>query len=371
MCSRCVMDTTDPEIAFDDNGVCNHCKTSQNILKREPFTLSQSEKETKLAKIIENIKTAGNGRYDCIIGLSGGVDSSYVACKVKDFGMNPLAIHLDNGWNSEIAVANIENVCKTLNIDLFTHVIDWEEFKDLQMSFLKSSTPDSEIPSDHAIYAILYRMARKYKLKYILWGINMVSESIMPRAWSQGHWDWTYIKAVQKRFGSKPLKTFPHMSYWTHIYNRLFETIKFVNILDYINYDKEKAKSYIKQRIGWNDYGRKHGESFYTRFFQEYILPSKFGFDKRKGHFSSLIIAGQLNREKALELLQQPLYLTQEAISDDIDYLVTKFGITRNDFESIMRLPVKSYWDYPNFQKRWYYSIFRKLYYRFTGKSSS
>jgi N-acetyl sugar amidotransferase len=369
ICVRCVMDTTDPEIQFDSTGLCNHCRIVEKRLKNEPYCLSPGDKDKRLKKIIEKIKKDGQGkRYNCIIGLSGGVDSSYVAYEVKRLGLKPLAVHLDNGWDSELAVKNIENICTKLNIDLYTYVIDWEEFKDLQLSFLKASTPDSEIPSDHAITSILYKLAKKEKLQYIIGGTNYSSESIMPRAWSQGHPDWTYIKKLQKRFGTVSLKTFPHRSYFKYIFTRIFKTLKWIEFLDYIDYDREKAKLIIKKELDWRDYGRKHGESIYTRFFQEYILPVKFGFDKRKGHYSSLIMFGQMTREAALDQLRKPLYESQSAIEEDKNYVATKFGITRKEFDAIMSLPPKSYLDYPNFQRTWYYKLIRKFYYFLSGK---
>jgi N-acetyl sugar amidotransferase len=368
ICTRCVMDETDPEIQFSAEGVCNHCTLVREKLTREPFCLSPQEKTDRLAAIVARVKRSGkNKKYDCIIGLSGGVDSSYVALKVKEMGLRPLAVHLDNGWDSELAVKNIENICSKLNIDLFTYVIDWEEFKDLQLSFLKASTPDSEIPSDHAIVSILYKMASQYRVRHIIGGTNTASESIMPRAWSQGHPDWTYIKNLQRRFGTVRLKSFPHRSYVSYILNRLFGFIRWIDFLDNLEYHREEAKAAITERLGWRDYGRKHGESTYTRFFQEYILPRKFGFDKRKAHYSSLIMAGQMTRPEALARLQEPLYDDNRKIEEDINYVSTKFGLSRAEFDAIMNLPAKSYWDYPNFQRTLFYRAFRALYYSITG----
>jgi N-acetyl sugar amidotransferase len=352
------MDTSDPEIRFDVNGHCNHCTAALERLRNTPYRRDKSS----LERLVEEVK--GNDRkkkYNCIIGLSGGTDSSFVAYRVKTTGLRPLAVHLDNGWDSELAVKNIENICNILNIDLFTYVIDWEEFKDLQLSFLKASTPDSEIPSDHAITAILYKTAIKEDVKYILAGVNTVTEAILPNAWSRGHADWEYIKSIQKQFGSKELKTFPHYSIFELMKFKLIKGIKWTNFLDYIDYNRQEAKEIIQKEIGWRDYGLKHYESVYTKFFQGYILPRKFGFDKRRAHLSSLICAGQITREQALEEMKKEIYPPQD-VEQDIEYVINKFGLTKEEFEAIMKAPPKTYWDYPNYQKTLYYRLAKKVY---------
>jgi N-acetyl sugar amidotransferase len=353
------MDTTDPEIVFDSDGVCNHCTNAIERLKQSPYGLPPKEKEAALNQLIEDVKKAGKGKqYDCIIGLSGGVDSSYVAYLVKKWGLRPLAIHLDNGWNLELAVKNIENICKVLDIDLYTDILDWEEFKDLQLAFLKASTPDSEIPTDNLIISSLYQAAAKHGIKYILTGYNTASESILARAWSQGHFDKTYITAVYKQFGTLRRKlSFHILSTWEMLVKRLCGT-KLISTLDYITYNKEEAKIIMNEQFGWKDYGRKHGESNYTRIFQEYILPVKFGFDKRKAHFSSLIAAGQMTREEAIRRLSEPLYADEQSIQQDIDTLCRKFEITKNDFEKIMMLPVKSINNYKHMENTFKYRLY-------------
>lgn len=361
ICTRCVMDTSDPDIIFDNNGVCNHCKQAEIILNMEPLSLPLGERTRQLGQIVKKVKEKGKDKpYDCIIGLSGGVDSTYVALKVKELGLRPLAVHLDNGWNSEAAENNIRNICTILGIDLYTYVIDWDEFRDLQLAFLRASTPDSEIPTDHAIVTSLFKLAEKHGLKYIIDGYNVSSESILPSAWSQGHGDWKYIKGLHKQFGNiNKLNSFPHRSLLGEAWYRLGLRIESISLLNYIEYDKENAKEIISSELKWENYGRKHGESNYTRIFQEYILPVKFGYDKRRAHYSSLIAAGQLSREQALEMLEEPLYLTDEAIEEDINYLINKFDISREEFRQIMALPAKSYHDYDNYQKTWYYSLAR------------
>jgi N-acetyl sugar amidotransferase len=374
ICSRCIMDTTDPDIVFDDNGYCNHCTRAIKIMKRGPYSLSEVKKKESLDALVLKIKQKGKGkRYDCIVGVSGGVDSSYTAFKVKELGLRPLAVHLDNGWDSELAVMNIENICKKLNIDLYTHVIDWEEFKDLQHSFLKASTPDSEIPSDHAIVTQCYQIAEKESLHYILAGTNLSTESILPQAWSQGHDDWKYIRNIQKRFGTKRLKTFPHRTFLIDCYYNNIKRIEWIDFLDYFNYDKDKAKQIIIKELEWRDYGGKHHESNYTKIYQAYILPKKFGFDKRRAHLSSMVVAGQISRENALEKMQEHLY-AKDKLEDDLNYLTNKFSISRSDFDNIMASPKKTYGDYPNLRNSFYWpmcrciSIFFKYFWRIIGR---
>lgn len=340
ICTRCVMDTTDPEIVFDENGVCNHCKRAIQLL-------DQVKKEKgEFENIICDIKKEGLGKtYDCIIGVSGGVDSSYVIHYAKELGLRPLAVHIDNGWDSELAIQNIKNLLEEMNIPLYTYVIDWQEFRDLQLAFLKASTPDSEIPSDHTIFAVLFMLAQKYHVKYVIEGRNITSESILPRKWSYGHMDWGYIKDIHRKFGKKPLKTFPYYSKLDWIYYTEVKKIKSISLLNYIDYDKEAAKKYLIEKYGWRDYGGKHYESFYTKFYQSYILPVKFGADKRKMHYSSLIVSGQMSREEALEKLKEPLFDEKE-MEKDIEYFCEKMEISRGDFVNLMKLPPKYFWDY-------------------------
>ncbi|WP_256003210.1 N-acetyl sugar amidotransferase [Pedobacter deserti] len=357
ICTKCVMDTTDPDITFDDQGICNHCYKYE---KDNSKFSSPEQKKQALEALVARIKAAGKGKdYDCLIGVSGGVDSTYVAYLVKNLGLRPLAVHLDNGWNSELAVMNIENILKKLDIDLYTHVINWEEFKDLQLAFLKASTPDSEIPSDHAIFALMRKIAKDQKIDYIISGINTRTESHHPRAWSQGHEDWLYIKSIHKQFGSKPLKTFPHGNLWS-FYTARFSK-KWVNILDYVDYIKEDAKRTIADKLSWRDYGGKHFESIYTRFFQGYILPVKFGFDKRKMHLSSLICAGEISRDQALKMLEEPIY-PKNMQDDDREFVIKKFNITEQQFKEIMALPVKKYFDYPCYPNTFLHRTLKKIF---------
>jgi N-acetyl sugar amidotransferase len=355
ICNRCVMDTTDPEIRFDAQGICNHCLDYAIMVQQQ--ILSGAEGRKKVQGLVEQIRRDGAQRdYDCIIGVSGGVDSTFVAYKVKELGLRPLAVHLDNGWDSELAVNNIEKVLKKLDIELYTHVIDWEEFKDLQLAFLKASTPDSEIPTDHAILSLLHHLADKIRVKYIITGWNLRTESHLPPAWSQGQADWKYIKSVHKQFGKIKLNTYPHMNLLD--YNRYRFTHKLVAILNYLNYVKKEAMAILEKELGWIYYGGKHYESIYTRFFQGYILPNKFGYDKRKTHFSSLICSGEMTREEALSELRKEAYPVklQEA---DKEYLLKKFDLTEYEFDELMNLPPKTIWDYPSYNRFFQHPIYR------------
>lgn len=347
-CVRCLMDTSDSYISFDDKGICNHCKSYQERLNSRIYT--QEEREKKLSYLVNKIKSKSlNDEYDCIIGVSGGVDSTYVAYLTKKLGLRPLAIHFDNGWNSELAVSNIEKVLKKLDIDLLTYVIDWEEFRDLQKSFLYASTPDGEIPTDHAINALLFGEASKRKIKYIINGMNFSTESISVRSWAYGHSDWTYIKDVHRKFGNVKLKNYPFFNlillfYWTFIKN-----IKVISILNYIDYNKEDVMKIIQNELDWVYYGGKHYESVYTRFFQGYILPKKFGIDKRKGHLSDLIYSKQITREDALNELEKDIY-PSSLFNDDFLFVKKKFLFSDQEFDNIMSSPVKSYKEFKNIE---------------------
>lgn len=355
ICTRCVMDTTDPDIVFDENGVCNHCHTYDQNIKRN--LLSDDEGKRKIEKIVRKIKYTGkNKECDCIIGVSGGVDSSFVAYKVKELGLRPLAVHLDNGWDSELAVKNIEQILNRQKIPLHTHVIDWEEFKDLQLAFLKASTPDSEIPSDHAIVSLMYQMAEKIGVRYIVSGCNFRTETHIPRTWSHGHSDWKYIRSVHERFGKTRLKTFPHRNLYNLYRHRMF--FKWIDILNYVDYVKTEAIKLLEEDSGWEYYGGKHYESIYTRFYQGYLLPKKFGYDKRRSHFSSLICSGEMTREEALEKMKGEPY-PLEMQKNDKAYVIKRFGLTNKEFDEIMNLPKKSYWDYPSYRKFYESSIYK------------
>jgi len=345
ICRRCVMNTTDPGIYFDKNGVCNHCHEYDLAVAARIFP--EKIAKQKLGALVKQIKSDGrNKSYDCVIGVSGGIDSTYVAYLVRQLGLRPLAVHLDNGWNSELAVKNIERVLRKLKIDLHTHVINWKEFRDLQLSFLKASTPDSEIPTDHAIVSLMWHSAARIGVKYIISGCNVRTESHLPQAWSQGHLDWGYILKVHQQFGRRPLTTFPHTNFFSC--HRYRFTRQWIDVLNYVDYNKKEAKELMAKELGWCDYGEKHFESIYTKFFMGYILPNKFGFDMRRVHYSSLICSGQLLREEALEKLSEELY-PYEQLEQDKKYVIKKLGLTLEKFDEIMNLPPKKCSDYSSY----------------------
>jgi N-acetyl sugar amidotransferase len=338
------MDTTDPDITFDEEGVCNHCRQYDQLERDHVFGGAEGAK--RFDAVVAQIKEAGKGRkYDCIMGVSGGVDSTYAVYLARKAGLRPLAVHLDNGWDSELAVKNIQKVLQQLDVHLMTVVLDWDEFRDLQVAFLKASTPDSEIPSDHAIISVMFGEAHKLGLKDVVTGFNVKTESHMPRAWSSGHSDWLYIRTVQKRFGKGRLRTYPHTSFFNLL--RFRRSQRWTHILNFADYDKKAAKDILISELGWVDYGGKHYESVYTRFYQGYLLPRKFGFDKRKAHFSSLICSRQMTRDEALAELEKPPYpVAQQEL--DRQYVLKKLKLTDAEFEEIMARPKLRYADYPS-----------------------
>lgn len=346
-CSRCIMDTVvDVAIEFDERAVCNHCRRYDQLHSSRLATGEAGRRA--LAKLVEKIKSDGRGReYDCIIGVSGGVDSTFVAYLVREFGLRALAVHFDNGWNSELAVRNIERVLNKLGVDLFTYVVDWPEFRDLQVAFLKASTPDGEIPTDHAINALLWREADQRRIRYVISGMNFATESFSIPAWSYGHSDWRYIKDVHRQFGTVRLQSYPHFSLTYLFFVNVFRRIRTASILNYVDYKKEEAMAVLRDKLGWKYYGGKHHESIYTRFYQGYVLPRKFGIDKRFGHLSDLINAGQMTRDFALKEIEEPPY-PADLQRQDLAYAIKKLGLTTEQFEEIMNAPKRSFRDFRN-----------------------
>lgn len=347
VCTHCVMDTSVSDIRFNEEGVCNYCIDARARLDQDLSRDSQFD--TYFNGVIETMRKEGlNRAYDCIIGVSGGVDSTYVAYLLKaKYHLRPLAIHFDNGWNSELAVQNIERTLKVLDIDLITHVVNWDEFRDLQLSFLKGSIPNAEIPTDHAITALLYQSAAKYKVRHIVTGSNLSTEAIMPEVWMYDAKDLRFLKAVHRKYGSQALSSYPMMGYLKLAWYIIVKRIKFFGLLNYINFDKNEAILVLENELGWRNYEEKHFESIYTRFFQGYLLPEKFGIDKRIAHYSSLIVSGQLSRSDALDALQNNSYSSQKA-DQDIEYISKKLNLSQDEFNEIVNLPVKSVDNYPN-----------------------
>ena len=338
-CSITVMDNiADPNISFDDQGVCNYVHEYRKAEQEGVF--GGEEGKNKLEAIVAEIKQKGKGKkYDCLIGVSGGVDSTYVAWLVKQHGLRPLAVHLDNGWNSELAVKNIENIISRLGIDLYTLVINWEEFRDIQLAYLKASVVDIEVVSDHAIFATMYKLAKEQNIGYIISGTNIVTEHIMPPSWLYHKMDFANLKDIHDKFGTVKLKTYPTFDFKKYVYYSAVLRLVPISILNYVPYNKHEVKEVIKRELGWKDYGGKHHESIFTKFYQAYILPEKFKIDKRKAHLSTLICSGQISKEEALEELKQPLY-PEADLQNDIEYVLKKFGLTRKEFDQIMQLPV-------------------------------
>lgn len=348
VCSKCVMDTTDVNISFDNKGVCNHCHEAQKKLEDGWFPNSVGQE--KLSAVSEEIRAYGRGKeYDCIVGVSGGVDSSYLLhVAVKEMKLRPLVVHIDCGWNSEIAVKNIELLVKSLGVDLFTYVVDWNEMQDLQLAFLKSSVANQDTPQDHAIFAKLYEYADKNNIKYALSGSNLSSECILPNSWGYSASDLTQIKAIHKEFGTGKLDTFPMMGFWRQrLYWPYFKKMKKVAPLNFIDFNKNEAITFLEENYGWRYYGGKHHESKWTKYFQASYLPSKFGFDKRKAHLSSMIASGQISRNEAISELESSLYDPVELKEDKL-FISKKLGITMKELEEIERLENKSFLDYAN-----------------------
>lgn len=343
-CVHCLMDTTDPDIKFDAAGVCSHCHRYERVARQR--LIPPEQRAQRLQELVAAIRADGRGKpYDCIIGVSGGVDSTYVAWLAKTLGLRPLAVHLDNGWNSELAVANIEKTLKTLGIDLYTHVIDWEEFRDLQVSFLRASTPDGEVPTDHAIFALLYEIAARHGLRHVITGTNVATEGVLPQKWGYGYFDWRYVNDVHQRFGTRGLKTYPRFTLVRLFYYVFVRRIRLVSILNFTEYDKHEAMQVLTERLGWRYYGGKHYESIYTRFYQAYVLPRKFSIDKRKAHLSALICSGQMKREQALGAMQLPVH-SPELLEQDREYTIKKLGLSAVDFDEIMCAPTRTFLDY-------------------------
>ncbi len=349
ICTNCIMDTSDSEIRFDENGVCNYCNAFDADVRKK-LELAQSGKGMEaLSGILNEIKRTGRNReYDCIVGVSGGVDSTYAAYNAVKLGLRPLAVHFDSGWNSELAVNNIENIVKNLNIDLYTFVADWPEMQDLQLAYFKASVSNCDIPQDHAFLGALYRVAVERRIQYIISGGNNATEFILPKTWGYNASDARNLKAIHRRFGTVKLKHYPSCSFFKrYLYYPYVKNIRIVRILDYLPYNKEEAKKIIIEKLGWRDYGGKHYESIFTKFFQAYYLPKKFGFDKRRAHLSSLIVSGQMTRENALREMEEPPS-PPEKLKEDKEYVAKKLGITVEEFERILDTPIMSYKDFPS-----------------------
>lgn len=351
ICTNCVMDTTDSKITFDSEGVCDHCN---GFYKRiQPSWKTDAGAQNELREIVAKMKEAAAGQdYDCIIGMSGGVDSSYLThLAVKELGLRPLVFHVDAGWNSQTAVNNIERIVDKLGLDLFTEVIDWDEMRDLQLAFFKASVPHIDTPQDHAFFATMYNYAVKNGVKYILTGANYSTECVKnPLEWHYHASDLVQMHDIHRRFGTRPLQTFPQSNILTHkIYYTYIKGLQVVKPLNYFPFIKEEAKTLLEREYGWQPYPQKHFESRFTKFYEAYWAPTKFGHDKRRVQFSSLILTGQMSRDEALQELQKLPY-DEETIEGEIDFVARKLGITAEELKALHALPNKSYQDYKSLQ---------------------
>jgi N-acetyl sugar amidotransferase len=337
-CTRCVMDTSDPDITFDPDGVCSHCLRADRVLPTVRWTPEGSERA--LARVAERVRRAGAGReYDSVIGLSGGVDSSYVALLAHRLGLRPLAVHFDNGWDSELAVENIQRIVEACSFDLVSYVIDWREFRDLQRAFLRASVIDIELLTDHAIFAVMVGLARKHHTRFVLSGNNLATEHGLPKAWIWNKQDWTNIRAIHQAHGSVPLKTYPHISTarWRAM-QILGRGVEIIELLNLVSYRRDEAAATLAREVGWREYGGKHHESAFTKFYQGSILPSKFGVDKRRVHLSDRIRNGELSRDEALAIVSQPPYSADE-LRVEGDYVRKKLGFDEAEWDAILAAP--------------------------------
>lgn len=362
-CVRCVMDTSDPFIVFDNKGICNHCKKFDEVTFKE-WPLKERGQE-RLEEIIDKIKKDGEGKeYDCIIGLSGGLDSSYLAVFLKDYNLRALAVHVDAGWNSELSVYNIEQVVKHCGYNLHTHVINWSDMRNLQLAYLESGVCNQDVPQDHIFFSSLYHFATKNKIRYIISGGNISTESISPDSWHHSAMDSINIRSIYKKFGKKKLENYKTISFFQYyIYYPFFCKMKTIRPLDFIDYNRKDALDTLKNKIGYKEYGEKHCESVFTKFFQNYYLPKRFGYDKRKLHFSSMILSGQIDRNEALKQLGETLY-DEENLKQDFKYIAQKLKISEEKLKEFIELPPSSYSCYRNWDSL--YKIIKKTQFLFS-----
>ena len=348
-CAISVMDTiANPDISFDEKGICNYYY--EHLQKENDFVLKGEAGVQKVNELVTQIKKDGKGKkYDCITGISGGVDSTYLCLQAKNMGLRTLVVHFDNGWNSELAVKNIENIIGKLGFDLYTLVVDWNEFKDLQLAYLKASVVDIEALTDHAIAGTLYKLAAENNIKHILSGYNIVTEATLPTYWVFNKSDDANIKDIHKKFGTAPLKTYPFFGLKQKKMYAGLKGINTINLLNYLDYNKQAVKEIITKELGWKDYGGKHYESVFTRFYQGYILPIKFGIDKRKAHLSDLIYSGQITKAEALEELKKPI-MEQEQLQQDYGFVLKKFNLSVAEFETIISAPRREHTEFATIQ---------------------
>ncbi len=358
-CSRCIMDSkNDPDLKLNRFEVCNHCEKYEESLK---FLISNYEHPERFQNLIKQIKSSANTKYNCVIGISGGVDSTYLAYIAKVNGLKPLLVHCDNGWNSELAVQNINNICKYTGFDLETLVLDWEEFKDIQLSFFKANVVDLELPYDYALMITVYKAALKYNIQYVLTGHNIATEgTYMPKSWRHTKMDIVNIKDIHKKFGKRKMKSFPHFSF---VRQRFVDSkLTYLSPLNLIKLTQKEMKEVIAREFDWRDYGGKHYENVFTRFYQGYILKEKFKINKKVFHLSVLVQSNQITREEALKRLPVNDYPTELLEADKL-YVVKKLDMTLEEFEDYMKQPAVPHENYKSINKYWenYFAVVRKL----------
>lgn len=349
VCTRCVMDTSDPNIIFDDSGVCDHCHGFDRDVK--PNWFPDERGHNKLSAIVAQIKKEGRGQeFDCIMGMSGGLDSSFLLHKVvAEYGLRPLVFHVDAGWNTDIAVNNIQVLTDKLNLDLFTEVIDWDDMKDFQLALFKSGTPHLDLAQDHAFFATMYHYANKHKIKYILNGGNHSTECIRnPLYWLYYGTDMSFLGDIRKQFCTRPLENYPWSGILYHkIYLRYIKGIQVIKPLNLMEYNKKIAIDTLTKEYGWKPYPQKHFESRFTRFYEGYWLPTRFGYDTRRVQFSSLIVTNQMTRDEALQALKSPAYDDAYEINE-FEFIAGKLGISVSELRDLHKMPKKWFTDYKN-----------------------
>lgn len=360
-CTRCVMDTTDEDIHFDIQGNCNHCTDFITFLQNHRYQPKISEQKWSLA--LQSIKERGkNKKYDCLVGISGGVDSSYTAHLCKEYGLRPLLMHFDNGWNTQEAKENVKIMVDALGFDFVDYKVDWEEFRQIQLAFLKSSIVDLEIPTDIGILGATYEIAQKQDIPTIISGGNFSAEGILPLTWGYHvKNDMKLYKHIVKEYGNIRLKKVPTAGFLDNFYIKFIKGIKTYYPLNYIDFNKDIARQFLIDTYGFKDYGGKHQESIITSFWQGYVMPTKYNMDLRKATYSSQICSGQLTREDALQKLESPYYELEKAQQDKV-LIAQKWGITEQELEKYLQLPPKTYKDFPN--QKGFIDFFYKLYFK-------
>lgn len=342
-CTRCVMNASAADIRFDEKGRCNYCSAMlARLASYQPA--DPSVLESRLAAFADKVRAAGRGkRYDCIVGVSGGADSAYALYLAKRVGLRPLAVHMDNGWNSELAVNNIENLVRRLGVDLYTHVVEWREYRALQQAFFDADVIDVELLYDNAMLAVNYRLAARYGIRYILSGSNTATEGMrMPPNFNWNKFDRRNLRAIARSAGVR-VRSLPTIGVWSYVWHRLVRGTQWVPFLDFVDYNKQRCIEELVREIGYRPYPYKHYESIFTRFYQGFLLPEKFGVDKRRLHLSSLICSGQMTRDQAKELLTQSPYPDEDDLRVDIDYFLKKMGWSRHDLDAYLSRPARAH----------------------------